>query len=300
MLSTLSPLLSDAQVSLPIVAHEKIVHLVSRAGSDNAGEIQSFQIPFDGFSDANLQFINAYEDNDGTVIFDAIRSDERSQGSSTNIQYPWATSLSEYKNLSTKKSLWRYKVHPQRGFLSKDCLSEEQIYFGVVNQQKSGSAHRFIYAAAGALGSEVAPPQGIVKYDLESNTRESWFPEPYEFCGEPMYAPIEGETSEDGGYILSTLFNGKEETSELIVLRADNISQGPISRLPLGMAVPHGNHGCFASGDETNYSFEAIERRAKLADKMEARGSMWNEVKSDFSGLGLRFDDMEEYFGELM
>jgi hypothetical protein len=25
---------------------------------------------------------------------------------------------------------------------------------------------------------------------------------------------------------------------------------------------------------------------------------MWNEVKSDFSGLGLRFDDMEEYFGD--
>jgi hypothetical protein len=23
-----------------------------------------------------------------------------------------------------------------------------------------------------------------------------------------------------------------------------------------------------------------------------------NEVKSDFSGLGLRFDDMEEYFGD--
>jgi hypothetical protein len=31
---------------------------------------------------------------------------------------------------------------------------------------------------------------------------------------------------------------------------------------------------------------------------MESRGNYWNEVKSDFSGLGLRLDDMEEYFGD--
>jgi len=58
--------------------------------------------------------------------------------------------------------------------------------------------------------------------------------------------------------------------------------------------------GCFAPADEANWTHEEIERQAKLADKMEKRGSMWNEVKSDFSGLGLRFDDMAEYFGELM
>jgi hypothetical protein len=33
---------------------------------------------------------------------------------------------------------------------------------------------------------------------------------------------------------------------------------------------------------------------------MESRGNMWNEVKSDFSGLGLRLDDFEEYFGDLL
>eukprot|EP00804_Cyclotella_cryptica_P023620 CCRYP_011949-RC/>CCRYP_011949-RC protein AED:0.03 eAED:0.03 QI:295/0.5/0.66/1/0.5/0.66/3/218/662 len=279
----------------------KLVHVVSRASSNNPGEIQSFQIPFDGFNEANLQLINAYEDRDGIIIFDAIRSDERtsSKGSSNN-KWPWATSLENYKTMSTKKSLWRYQVHPRNGFISKDCIANEQIYFGVINSQKSGAMHRYIYAAIGATGEDVAPPQGIVKYDCKSNTQESWFPESYEFCGEPMYASGIGDTSEDAGYILSVLFNGKEEESEVVVLRADNISQGPIARIPLGMAVPHGNHGCFASGEEANWTYEEIERRAKLADKMESRGSMWNEVKSDFSGLGLRFDDMEEYFGDLM
>lgn len=265
--------------------------------------MKTVEIPFDGVPDANLQFINSYEDDDGTIIFDAIRSSDASQkSSSSNTQWPWASTLADFQSMSTKKSLWRYKVHPQKGFISKDCISNDQIYFGVVNSNTSAQKHRYVYAAVGAIGENVAPPQGITKYDLQSNTQESWFPESYEFCGEPMYAQRRGgdDDSEDGGYILSTLFNGKDETSELVVLRANDMQSGPIARVPLGIAIPHGHHGCFASTDDANWTYEEIERRAKLSDKMETRGSMWNEVKSDFSGLGLRFDDMEEYFGDMM
>ena len=260
--------------------------------------MKTIQIPQDGGSDANLQFINAYEDEDGTIIFDAIRSSEGSSGGNT--QWPWASTLADFQSMTSKKSLWRYKVHPQKGFISKDCISNDQLYFGVVNSNMSGQRHRYVYAAAGALGEGVAPPQGITKFDLRSNTQESWFPEACEFCSEPMYAQRQGEDSEDGGYILSVLFNGKEERSELIVLKADDIKSGPICRIPIDIAVPHGHHGCFAPTDDANWTYEEIERRAKLADKMETRGSMWNEVKSDFSGLGLRFDDMEEYFGDIL
>jgi len=45
---------------------------------------------------------------------------------------------------------------------------------------------------------------------------------------------------------------------------------------------------------------DEIERRTRLADKIESRGNRWNEVKSDFSGLGLRLDDFEEYFGDIL
>ena len=140
-------------------------------------------------------------------------------------------------------------------------------------------------------------------------------PEEFEFCGEPMYAPrktnengndnkesqgADIEKEEDGGYILSVLFNGKTEESELLVLEADKIANGPVARVPLGVAVPHGLFGCFSSADEASWAADEIDRRAKLADKMESRGNMWNEVKSDFSGLGLRLDDWDEYFGDIL
>lgn len=296
--------------SASLVDEPSLLHIVARPGNKNAEGVKTLQIPFDGVPDANLQFVNAYEEEDGMIVFDAIRSDaDRSLSSrgGGNAQWPWATTLDEYQSTSTKKSLWRYRVHPQNGFLSKDCISDDQVYFGIVNPDASARRHRYVYAAVGAMGDGIAPPQGIAKFDLEGGggdsvvQRECWFPEPHEFCGEPMYARRTGDDSEDGGYILSVLFNGMEESSEMIVLRANDITSGPVARVPIGIAVPHGLHGCYASGDDgACWTHEEIERRAKLSDKMETRGSMWNEVKSDFSGLGLRFDDMEEYFGDLM
>ena len=125
------------------------------------------------------------------------------------------------------------------------------------------------------------------------------------WCTRPIFAPrsSSGEGQEDssstGGYILTVLFNGKIEQSEMLIFDSDRpISDGPVCRIPIGLGVPHGLHGCFTTSEEACWSFEEISRRAKLSDKMESRGNMWNEVKSDFSGLGLRFDDMEEYFGD--
>ena len=295
---------------LTLESEPSLLHIVARAGNEQAGALKTVPIPYDGYPDVNLQFINAYEDEkDGRIVFDAIRSTDEGRGSSSssssNARWPWASTLSSFQSTSAKKSLWRYTFQPKTGVITKEYITNDQIYFGTVNISTSGQKHRYVYAAAGCLGEDIAPPQGIAKFDLENpSRRENWFPESYEFCGEPMYAPRDGgddgKDTEDGGYILSVLFNGRDEKSELIVLKAADIQSGPIARVPLGMAIPHGYHGCFAPTDEANWTYEEIERRAKLADKMEKRGSMWNEVKSDFSGLGLRFDDMEEYFGELM
>ena len=205
---------------------------------------------------------------------------------------------------SSKKSVWQYTVNVSSGSITKKCIQDTQSYFGVINPAVSGQKHQFIYTNVGAMGTEVAPPQGIAKLDVETNEMDVWIPEEYEFCGEPMFSSrkveSESQLGEDDGYILSVLYNGKGKESEMIVLSAKNISNGPLARIPLGMAIPHGYFGCFADSSEANWSFDEIDRRARLADKMEAKGSMWNEVKSDFSGLGLRLDDFEEYFGDML
>jgi all-trans-8'-apo-beta-carotenal 15,15'-oxygenase len=274
------------------------IHLVPRPGSSRKEAI--FTIPADGSMEANMQFVNAYESGDN-ILVDAICSDGSKLSGSKTMSWPWGSSLEEYRSTASKKSLWRYFIDTKSGAVTKECLSNVHGFFGVINPAKSAQRHRYVYMAVGSQGQEVAPPQGIGRFDCETERVEQWMPESYEFCGEPMFAPIKGETKdgmEDAGYILSVLYNGKAETSEIVVLKANDIPAGPITRIPLGMVVPHGLFGCFAATEEATWPADVIDRRAKLSNKMEARGSMWNEVKSDFSGLGLRFDDMEEYFGD--
>jgi all-trans-8'-apo-beta-carotenal 15,15'-oxygenase len=247
------------------------------------------------------------------------------------LSWPWGTSLQDYQNLASKKSLWRYTIDTRNSnpTVTKTLLWDRHVAWGTVNARVASGRHRYIYltvGAADALGAnEVAPPQGIAKYDCDTGRcAAQWFPECSEFCGEPMFAPkrqpatlprTERTTStststsssaagssmraeeEDDGYILSVLFNGQRKESELVVLNAKDISAGPVTRIPLGLAVPpHGLHGTLV--ETAIGTADEIERRAKLADKIESRGNRWNEVKSDFSGLGLRLDDMEEYFGD--
>ena len=297
------------------------LHLIPRC---NTGmKQQSISIPLNGPYEANIQLINAFEkDNNNIIVIDAILSDGKSQQQQqqTPLSWPWGRSLQEYQSIASKKSLWRYTIDTKTGSVTKEPLYTGQCYFGTINPMVSSMQHQFIYMNIGTLGSDVSPPQGIAKFDSKDTMQmvQRWIPESYEFCGEPMYAPRSlmsssatttatenggapnKEDAEDAGYILSVLYNGRTKRSELIILEAANINNGPITRIPLGISIPHGYFGCYTTDVEQviGNSSDEIDRRVKLMDKMESRGNRWNEVKSDFSGLGLRFDDMEEYFGD--
>jgi hypothetical protein len=67
-----------------------------------------------------------------------------------------------------------------------------------------------------------------------------------------MFAPKKSENAsedEDDGHIISVIVmnNCKEKSSEIIIWDATKITAGPIARVPLGIAIPHGLRGCFAS-----------------------------------------------------
>ena len=271
------------------------INLVSRV--DSTLPTQSFEIPEVGPPEANLQFCNAYE-NGNQIVIDAILSDGSSVSAGGTLTWPWGSSIKEYQKAASKKSLWRYTVDTKNGNVEKKLLFDNHCFFGTVNPAVSSQKHRFIYMNSGSLGKDAAPPQGITRVDCENGQSVSWFPKSCEFCGEPMFAPKKGKDGEDNGYILSVLYCGVRNESELIILEASDIAAGPITRIPLGIALPHGLFGCFTADETATWDAEALERRAKLASKLESKGNRWNEVKSDFSGLGLRFDDMEEYFGD--
>ena len=220
-------------------------------------------------------------------MIDAVRPERPPSGGQLP-EYPWVDTVDNYRAGAGKKGLWRYTVDLQSKKVSKKRLVSSDVSFAVINPDKSTQRHRYIYYNIGAMADEASPPQGIGRYDVETGSTVSWMPEAHQFCGEPKYASRSGEAAaaEDQGYILSVLFDGKAQQSELLVFSAGQVEKGPITRIPLGFAIPHGAFGTFTNDPDATWSEDVISRRAKLTEKIEAQGSLWNEVKSDFAGLG--------------
>eukprot|EP00977_Amphora_coffeiformis_P010128 scaffold2357_cov167-Amphora_coffeaeformis.AAC.36 len=265
-----------------------MLHLIPRVDSKKAQMSLSIPIDSDFLIDGNLLFCNSYEDPDsGCLVIDAVRPEKAPSGGKLP-EYPWVDTMDNYRAGAGKKGLWRYTVDLQSKKVSKERLVSSDVSFAVINPDKSTQRHRYIYYNVGALDDEASPPQGIGRYDAETGTAVSWMPETHQFCGEPKYAARSGEATaaEDDGYILSVLFDGKGQESELLIFSASRVEQGPITRIPLGFGIPHGTFGTFTNDPEATWSEDVISRRAKLTEKIEAQGSLWNEVKSDFAGLG--------------
>ena len=127
----------------------------------------------------------------------------------------------------------------------------------------------------------------MIKIDTEALTDSKWLGEPHEYLGECIFVAKENGKDEDDGYVLSILTNGKENTSQFVIFDAKDISKGPISRLDIkGTNIPFGLHGSWAQG--LVFSEEDIVRKWKASYALDSKS--WNEVKSDFSGLGIAYD----------
>ena len=244
----------------------------------------------------DFSFSNSWEEDEGrTVVIEGVRSlgTEVKGGPRSEDLLP--RDMEDYRSRASKKELWRFVIDATTGTLkSSKPLSKTHLGFPVIDRRSSGSPSTVVYGLVGSAGSAVSPWQGVVRID-ESGVEDTWI-EKGEYAGEPYFVPRVGggEGGEKDGYLVTVVRN--EESSYLAILDASDLAKGPVCKVLLAEgdnAVPHGLHGCWAEGE--SWGYEEIRRRAKLADKLEAKGNLFNEVKSDFSGLGLRLDDFDFY-----
>ena len=66
------------------------------------------------------------------------------------------------------------------------------------------------------------------------------------FGSEPAFAPREGATAEDDGYVVTIVADAANGRSEALVIDARNFSAPPLARIELPQRVPAGFHGTWA------------------------------------------------------
>jgi carotenoid cleavage dioxygenase-like enzyme len=186
--------------------------------------------------------VNAWEEGD-EVVLDVCRVKKPEPRS--DLDGPLAQMLS-YLRLDA--NLHRFRFDMRTGRTSEQTLDDDNTEFPSVNLGMVGQRSRFAYTM------HISPEKsllfdGLMKYDTYSGAAETYWYGDGRWGSEAPFAPRPGSSSEDDGYVLSYVYDEREDRSDVEVLDAQDVSAGPVCRIKLPVRVPLGFHATWVPGE---------------------------------------------------
>ena len=183
--------------------------------------------------------LNAYESGDEVILIacrmestNALGITKENSNSAGNMPYLYE---------------WRFNL--QTGAVQEGALGEIACEFPRINERYVGRKNRYGYAGKLKLG-EMSLFDGLLKYDLETGKTEIHSFEPNCYGGEAVFVPHPKANSEDHGWLLTFVYNEDSDSSEVIILDAQNFTQNAIARIILPQRVPYGFHGAWVDAEQ--------------------------------------------------
>jgi len=148
-------------------------------------------------------------------------------------------------NLRLEPYLWEWRLDLATGVACERQLDDTMTEFPRINDHAltAPDGARFAYAPVVAPEIPTLQFEGMIKYDVRTGTHLDRFTYPAGwFGGETCFAPADGATAEDDGYVLTYGAELATGNSELWVFDARSVGDGPMARLPIPQRVPTGYH----------------------------------------------------------
>lgn len=178
-----------------------------------------------------FHIMNAWEAEDGdVVVLDAGRHPSMWSGGANAFEPCY---------------LWRWRFDLRTGAVSEQQLDDAEHGFPRIDDRRTGLANRYGWATAARPDEPVRTDgaSGVVKYDVQNDTREFHDFGPGISTSEPVFVPASADAGEDEGWVLSYVYDRESESSSFAVLDATDMAADPVAIVPLPQRVPHGFHG---------------------------------------------------------
>lgn len=172
--------------------------------------------------------INAYDTSDGKVVMDVSRY---------NRMFDQDLHGSLGDSLPT---LDRWVLDPSTGKVTETRIDDRHQDFPRTNPHNVSLPYRYAYLA---LFGEGISYTGTVKHDMVKGTAVVHDYGRGCAAGEPIFVPKQNAQSEDNGWILTLVYDGNSNSSDLVILDALNFEAPPIAKVKLPQRVPFGFHG---------------------------------------------------------
>jgi carotenoid cleavage dioxygenase len=146
----------------------------------------------------------------------------------------------------TPPRLHRLVLDPRTGRLRDERLAEFGTEFPRINDALNALPSRHVYLPTRMPGSGALAPIGsfnaLLRVDAETGATQC-FDAGALALGEPAFIPRPGAAAEDDGYVCTFAYDPARDGSDLLLLDAARLADGPVAVIRMPQRVPQGLHG---------------------------------------------------------
>ena len=172
--------------------------------------------------------MNAYDTLDGNVVLDVCFFERMFK---TDLYGPFG---------DARAKLVRWEADPASRKVGVTVVDETTNEFPRHRGSLTGRRHRYGYCAQPDPHSTHWP---TLKHDLLTGNRQVFDHGPGRAGGEPVFVGRPGGLDEDDGWLMTYVYDGNSNSSEFVIIDAQDFSRGYVARVKLPRRIPFGFHG---------------------------------------------------------
>lgn len=215
------------------------VHLIPRADVDTAAAAEIEPRVFTAPPLFVFHHANAFESTPRKIIVDSIHYD-----SLPAVGREATAQQAVDPDAAFTSRLRRVEIDLDTGILRVAAAFDGYLEMPAINPRVTGKRHEFVYGYHSIFED---PQIALAKVDVEGRVVDVWCPGPCRFVLEPKFVPRQGGSgAEDDGWLIAQVFNSETGLSDVVILDAAAMVEGPVAVVALRDPLPSALHGCWS------------------------------------------------------
>ncbi|HWK36479.1 carotenoid oxygenase family protein [Sphingomonas sp.] len=173
---------------------------------------------------------NAFEDDDGRVVLDAVTYatmfDDSTQGPD-----------------AVARGLERFTLDPVARTAQRRMIDSTPQEFPRPDERRFGQRYRYVYTLALPTEGAFIGDSRLYKHDLDAGTRQTHDFGEGRYPGEFVFVAAAPDAAEDDGWLIGLVVDLPHETTDLVILNARDFDGPAQASIRIPHRVPPGFHG---------------------------------------------------------